>query len=283
MRGLALEHAFIQSKEKSKTELIFFVNAGDPNLKVTFDILRVLAEHKMATVELCIPFPNSLTDGRLIKASHQRGLANGIDTNCVLQLVRRVSDELDLAVVVLADYLHSVKPLGISEFLKMCLLAGASGTLIHCLPASQRKHYVTESENLGLGRIMSFFAGSNLDTRNLAYQDTQGFIYVVSRFGKTGNQVLFDNAKLNQLKALRSETNKPLAVGFGVKTANDVAMLRNTGADAVVIGSAASAIVHNNLNTPEQIVPGFNLLVEELSIACHSGEKSYSSASKFGN
>ena len=269
MRGTELEQAFIRSRESSRTELIFFINAGDPSLEVTFDILRVLAKHKVATVELCIPFPNSLTDGPLIKASHQRALANGVDLYSVLELVRRARDELALGVVVLADYTHTVKPIGIEEFLQRCLTAGTAGTLIHCLPALQRKHYVAESEKLGLGRIMSFFAGSNQHIRDLAYQDAQGFIYVVSRFGKTGNQVLFDKTKLDQLKALRAETSKPLAIGFGVKTASDVSMLRQTGADAVIIGSAATAVVQNNLNTPDQIAPCFNHLVEELSTACH--------------
>jgi tryptophan synthase alpha chain len=249
--------------------LIFFVNAGDPNLDVTFDILRVLAEHQVATVELCIPFPNSLTDGPLIKASHERALDNGVNLESVLALVRRARDELALAVVVLADYTHTVKPLGINKFLQMCLAAGASGTLIHCLPALQRKHYVAESARLGLGRIMSFFAGSNQEIRDLAYQDAEGFIYVVSRFGKTGNQVLFDKEKIDQLKVLRTETNKPLAIGFGVKTANDISVLRQTGADAVIIGSAATAIVENNLQAPDQIAPCFNNLVIELSTACH--------------
>ncbi len=268
MPGMALEQALIQSRQVSQTELIFFVNGGDPSLEVSFEMLKVLAAHHVATVELCIPFPDSLTDGALIKASHQRALANDVDLNSVLDLVRRARDELALAVVVLADYTHTVKPIGIDQFLHLCLNAGASGTLIHCLPALQRKHYVSVSTKLGLGRIMSFFAGSSENVRKLAYHDAQGFIYVVSRFGKTGNQVRFDNTKLEQLKALRTETNKPLAIGFGVKTADDIAALRQTGADAVIIGSAATAIVENNLNQVDQIVPRFNNLVEELATGC---------------
>jgi tryptophan synthase alpha chain len=268
MRGKELEQSFIRNRDKNQTELIFFVNAGDPNLEVTFDILKVLAKHKVATVELCIPFPNSLTDGPLIKASHLRALVNGIDLYSVLELVRRARNELELSVVVLADFTHTVEPIGITNFLRLCSVAGASGTLIHCLPALQRNYYVAESAKLGLGRIMSFFAGSDQGIRDLAYQDAEGFIYVVSRFGKTGNKVLFDDNKLDQLKALRGETNKPLAIGFGVKTASDISMLRKTGADAVIIGSAATAVVENNLHEPDQIAPSFNRLVEELSTAC---------------
>ena len=268
MRGLELEQSFIRSRNKVKTELIFFVNAGDPTLDVTFEMLRVLAQHKVATVELCIPFPNSLTDGPLIKESHQRALANGVDLYSVMELVRRARDELALNIVVLADYTHTVKPIGLADFLHLCLTAGASGTLIHCLPALQRKQYVAESTKLGLGRIMSFFAGSHQAIRDLAYQDAEGFIYVVSQFGKTGNRVVFDNDKLDQLKSLRAETDKPLAIGFGVKTANDISTLRQTGADAVIIGSAATAVVKNNLHAPDQIAPCFNDLVEELSTAC---------------
>ena len=113
MRGYKLEQSFLTSRREAKTELVFFVNAGDPSLEVTFDMLRVLARHQVAAVELCIPFLKSLTDGPLIRKSHQRALENGIDLPTVLDLVARARDELGLAIVLLADYGHTVKTLGL--------------------------------------------------------------------------------------------------------------------------------------------------------------------------
>ncbi|MGH8604033.1 MAG: tryptophan synthase subunit alpha, partial [Gammaproteobacteria bacterium] len=104
MRGLELERAFLTCRRDAKTELVFFVNAGDPCPEVTFDMLRVLDKHRVATVELCVPFPKSLTDGSLIKASHQRALSNGSTLSTVLELVTRARRELGLKIVLLADY-----------------------------------------------------------------------------------------------------------------------------------------------------------------------------------
>ena len=268
MRGLKLEQSFLTSRREAKAELVFFVNAGDPCLAVTFDLLRVLAQHKVAAVELCVSFPNSLTDGPLIRESHRRALANGIALPAVLELVARARDELGLAIVLLADYGHSVEPLGLARFLKACFAAGAHATLIHCLPAVRRQEYVEQSAKLGLGRIMSFFVGSEERVRKAAYQEAEGFIYMVSRLGRTGQKVSFDADLLKRLASIRAETDKPLAIGFGVKTANDIATLRSTGVDALIIGSAATAVVQNNSSTPEQIVAAFDELVWQLATAC---------------
>ena len=275
MRGYKLEQSFLTSRREAKTELVFFVNAGDPSLEVTFDMLRVLARHQVAAVELCIPFLKSLTDGPLIRKSHQRALENGIDLPTVLDLVARARDELGLAIVLLADYGHTVKPLGLERFLRMCCSAGASATLLHCMPPILRQEYVKQSAELGLGRIMSFFVGSDESIRQAAYQEMEGFLYVVSRFGRTGQKVSFDAALLEQLRKLRAETEKPLAIGFGVKSAHDVATLRSTGADAVIIGSAATAVVQDNLDAPAQIAAGFDDLVGQLAMACTANPSAY--------
>ena len=268
MRGQELEQSFLSSRRGAKTELVFFVNAGDPCPEITFEMLRVLAQHQGAAVELCVPFPRSLTDGPLIRASHQRALSNGMTLPAALELVGRARAELGLAIVVLADYEHTVEPLGLGHFLRESFSAGASATLIHCLPSGRRQAYVEQSAKLGLGRIMSFFVGSEEGVRKAAYQEAEGFIYVVSQFGRTGQKVRFTTGLLDQLVKIRSETERPLAVGFGVKTADDVSTLRSTGADALVIGSAATAIVQNHLHAPERIAASFDDFVRQLAKAC---------------
>ena len=268
MIGNALEKSMTHSRQKGKTELIFFVNAGDPSLDVTYEMLKVLARQGVVAVELCVPFPKSLTDGPLIRESHKRALNNGVDFDRVLELAGKAREELGLSIVILADHSHTVQPLGMETFLDCCAAAGTSATLVHCLPPLLRKAYVRHSEQLGLGRIMSFFVGSDDKTRVAAYRESLGFIYVVSRFGRTGNRVMFDTAFLEQLSAIRSETDKPLAVGFGVKTKEDIEALRSSGVDAVIIGSAATSVVERNLFTPEQIPAEFEKLVKDFASVC---------------
>ena len=268
MIGRKLEQAMIGSRQQGKTELIFFVNAGDPNLEISYEMLKVLARQGLIAVELCVPFPNSLTDGPLIRASHQRALNNGVDLDKVLRFVEKVRNELDLSVVILADYGHNVQPLGMELFLERCALAGASATLIHCLPPLLRNTYNQYSDQMGLGKIMSFFVGSDEKTRWSAYQEALGFIYVVSRFGRTGHRVNFDADVLAQLSAIRLETDKPLAIGFGVKTKEDIQALQANGADAVIIGSLATSVIERNLSRPGLIPAEFENLVRDFASVC---------------
>ncbi len=269
MLGKELENLMLARRQQCKTELIFFVNAGDPNLAITYEMLSILAHRGVAAVELCVPFPRSLTDGPLIRRSHQRALeASTVDLTEVLKLAKRARKNLGLSIVLLADYGHTVQPLGMDEFLYRCVDAEVSATLIHCLPPVWRSEYVQQSAQYGIGRIMSFFAGSDEATRNAAYQEAMGYLYVVSRFGRTGNKVNFDRSVLDQLAAIRNQTQKPLAVGFGVKNATDISVLRAVGADAVIIGSAATAIVEKQLATPKNIAGEFDRLVVEFSQVC---------------
>ena len=269
MLGKELENLMLARRQQRKTELIFFVNAGDPSLAITYEILSVLARRGVAVVELCVPFPRSLTDGPLIRRSHKRALeGNAVDLGAVLELAKRARKNLRLSIVLLADYGHTVQPLGMDEFLHRCVDAEISATLIHCLPPVWRSEYVERSAQYGIGRVMSFFAGSDESTRDKAYREVMGYLYVVSRFGRTGNTVNFDQSVVNQLAVIRNETQKPLAVGFGVKNVGDVSVLRGVAVDAVIIGSAATGIVEQQLATPENIAHEFDRLVAEFGQVC---------------
>jgi len=271
MNGIGLERALLAGRRAGRTELIFFLNAGDPTPGLGFELLRVLAGHGVAAVELCVPFPRSLSDGESIRASHRRALANGATLTTALALAARARMELGLAICLLADYGHTVAPLGLPRFLEACRDAGAAATLVHALPPQHRREYVERSQGLGLGRIMSFFVGSTAAVRQAAYREGEGFLYVVSRFGRTGQKVRFDGTLIEQIAEIRAETKKPLAVGFGVKTAEDIRSLRRAGADAVIIGSAATAVVERYLATPGQIPTAFDALVLGLRSACTPG------------
>jgi tryptophan synthase alpha chain len=153
------------------------------------------------------------------------------------------------------------------RFLRMASAAGASATLVHALPRAARADYVARSAQLGIGRIMTFFLGSDAATRNDAYVETDGFTYVVSRFGRTGGaDVGIPADVIARVRALRVETTKPLAVGFGIKTARDVSLLHDAGADAVIVGSAASAVVARHLDAPDRLVEAFDGLVRGLVV-----------------
>jgi tryptophan synthase alpha chain len=263
-RGEQLE-ASLQAEGLSMCErVIFFVNGGDPSPAVSCELLRTLHRHGSSIVELCVPFPNSITDGPVIRESHRRALAAGVTLDSVLEQAQMATSELGLQVVLLADYMHSVAPVGMCHFLRKAREAGVAATLIHGLPASQRAEYVERSAELQIGRVMSFFVRSSQMTQRAAYAATQGFVYVVSQFGRTGVSTGFDPELLSQIRQLCADAPKPLAVGFGVKTAQDVTNLHEAGARAAIVGSAATAVIARHLDEPTMLLRAFDNFVESI-------------------
>ena len=270
--GTALEGAIKQSRARGRAEIVFFVNGYDPSPETTLELLRVIRRHDFACVELCVPFPNSITDGPVIRSSHDRGLAAGATLDGVLKLAARARNELGLHVVLLADYRHTVSPVGLDRFIRSALDSGASATLIHALPPALRPSYVDASKAAGLGRVMTFFASSPRVVRQWAYDEAEGFVYVVSQLGRTGAAVIDDSLQA-AIRTFRGETAKALAVGFGVKTRDHVTALFQAGADAVIVGSAGIATIASHLSRRDDIPAAFDRLVTSLVSGEHPGRQ----------
>lgn len=268
MRGLRLQERLGRCGNGRPLGLIWFANAGDPTDAATWDILQVLAGAGVHVVELCVPFPRSISDGPAIRASHDRALAGGGNFNRALGLAARAVDELRLEVVLLADYAHTVAPLGLEQFVAASATANVAATLIHGLPAPLRAAYAQASRALGLGVVTTFFSVSQPTVRQAAYREGEGYAYVVSRYGRTGGSGGIDAQLVERLRLFRTETSLPLAVGFGVRTPADILALAPSGVNAVIVGSAGIRIIEQRLLTPSEISSATALVVRELMDAC---------------
>jgi tryptophan synthase alpha chain len=245
-------------------EVIVFVNAGDPTRELSFELLRVLASRGVRVVELCVPFPRSFTDGVELRESHRRALAQGADLESTLALAIRAHRELELQLVLLADFAHTVVPIGLSGFLARAARAGVAATLVHALPTSLRREYREASEQHGLGTVMSCFTSSSEETRRAAYEQSSCFTYLVSRFGRTGAQPVALPAALAQVRTLRAETREPLALGFGIQSAQDIAAVHAAGIEAAVVGSAATRAFAVELPDRERMLRSYDDFIASL-------------------
>jgi tryptophan synthase alpha chain len=255
----------LASRACGRIQIIPFINVADPSLDSTFGLLEVLAELGVEIVELCLPFPRSISDGPAVRASHQRALVAGPTLSDLCRIVVRAKSELKLRCVVLADYRHSVRPLGFERFLGELRDAHACATLIHDLPAALRQQYLELSERNDLGRIMTLFCHSVLDTRHAAFMESRGYAYVVSGFGRTGRELGKSASLLASLRAIRDETTRPLALGFGLKSWQDVAFARDAGADAAIMGSAIAALIAEHVDDRERMLNAIRAFFATLS------------------
>ena len=233
-------HRFATLREAGELGIVAYITAGDPSLDATLKFVIALAEAGADVIELGIPFSDPLADGPVIQRASERALKAGTTLASVLDLVRRIRQSNSAASeipIVLFGYFNPMFQMGIEKFAANASAAGADGVLATDL---------TPEESVDYRRIL---AAHNLDTVFLAAPTstderidkisaaTSGFLYLISRTGVTGAKDLLPDDLPALIRRVRSRTNLPLAVGFGISLTGHVSVLGGL-ADAAVIGSA---------------------------------------------
>jgi tryptophan synthase alpha chain len=246
--------------------LALFLNAGDPPLPVLRDVVLALDEQEVDCLELAVPFPNSFTDGPVVRRSATRALAEGVDLDSTLKFIGSVSDQLrHLKIALLADWSHTVKPRSLDWFLERVAAVPVDGLLLHGLPPRLRAEYHEAAVEHAVPIVTTCYPNSATEVVAEAAQRAAAYVYLVARYGRSGTQSDQDFTELRgTLAALRRTATAPIAVGFGVRDRHDVAAVGELGADAAVIGSAAVARVERALEDNLDPVHALTRFVNEL-------------------
>lgn len=246
--------------------LAVFLNAGDPPLDVLADVVRMLDDCGVGCLELAVPFPDSVTDGPVIRRSADRALTSGIGLDEVLAFVAGIQHELrTLRVAVFADWSYTLRPLGIDRFVSMVAGSGAHGVLLHGVPPRCRGSFYELAGRAGVPVVTTCYVGSSPDTLIDAATHASAYVYLVAHYGKSGSSVAPDADGLSApIAALRAGTDAPIAVGFGVRTRADVERVHALGADAAIVGSAVVACVESSIATGADAVEALARLVSDL-------------------
>jgi tryptophan synthase alpha chain len=232
---------FFAAAPPDEPGLALFLNAGDPPLPVLADIVTMLDESGVDCLELAVPFPASFTDGPTVRRSATRAL--GTELADVLAFVEQVRPTLrHLRIAVLADWAYTVRPLGMAEFLRR--VANVDGLLLHGLPATQRASYYEQAHAAGVAVVTTCYPDSDPAVQAESATNATAYLYLVAHYGRSGNASQDGFARVRPvIPVLRANTTAPIAVGFGVRGRAEIDALRDLGADAVIIGSAAVARV----------------------------------------
>jgi tryptophan synthase alpha chain len=221
--------------------LISFITAGDPRPEATVRFLRAL-EKNSDIIELGIPFSDPMADGPTIQKANTRALNNGMKLSKVFEIVEEFKDDSDTPVV-LMTYYNPVYVRGEERFVETAREAGVDGLILVDLP-------VEESDNIrgicGKNDLDTIFlAAPNTSSHRLRRVDaaSSGFVYLVSRYGTTGERKDVPRLSIEFLKRAKGICTKPLCVGFGVSRKEHVKQLVRNGADGVVVGSSLVKII----------------------------------------
>lgn len=233
----AVDDRFKQLQNKSECALIPFITAGDPNLETTAKALEVLAQNGADLIELGVPYSDPLADGPTIQAAATRALQRGVELEDVLEIVKTVSKKIKTPII-LFTYYNPIHYRGLEAFLNQIKEAGVSGLVVPDLPLEEADILLKPAGEIGI-ELTLLVAPTSSQTRIKAIAaQSQGFIYLVSVTGVTGVRSQMATRVEDLLANLRSVTDKPIGVGFGISSVEQAKQVKDWGADAVIVGSA---------------------------------------------
>jgi len=263
-----IDARFAALKQQGRAGLITFVTAGDPDPDTSLAILQALPAAGADVVELGMPFTDPMADGPAVQASSQRALRAGQTLKKTLALVRTFRAGDEGTPIVLMGYYNPIYIYGVPRFLADAKTAGVDGLIVVDLPPEEDDELCVPALNAGLNFIR--LATPTTDDRRLpaVLANTSGFVYYVSITGITGAAAPDTRRVVDAVKRIKRHTSLPVAVGFGVKTAEHARAIA-AGADGVVVGTALVEAIRGSLDqagkASARTVPAVTELVAALS------------------
>ncbi len=224
-------------KSLDRPALVTFITAGDPDYDRSLSAMKSLADNGADIIELGMPFTDPMADGPAIQLASQRALAAGASMKTTLQMVRDFRANNTDTPIVLMGYYNPVLQYGLTDFAKDASDAGVDGLIIVDVPPEESKDLTDAIHPHGLDLIRLITPTSDESRLPTLLRDASGFLYYVSITGVTGTAQADEAAVAKHIAQVKSMTDLPIAIGFGIKTPDDVAKFAKIG-DAVVVGSA---------------------------------------------
>jgi tryptophan synthase alpha chain len=239
-----IEEVFRSLKAMNKKAFIPYIMAGDPSIERTQEIVRALAVSGADIVELGVPFTDPLADGPMIQRAAERALKAGVTLRKVIWLVRELRKETGIPLI-LMTYYNPVFKYGLVKFINDAVAAGVNGVIVPDLPPDEAADLMRPAQAAGLDTIFLIAPTSTRERMKKVAEASKGFIYYVSLTGITGSKISLDGSLEESIHVIRSFTEKPVAVGFGVSTPKEAYAVAQI-ADGVIIGSAIVKKIHES-------------------------------------
>ncbi len=222
---------------KSRPSLVAYITCGDPDLGTTGEILLSAIDAGADIIELGVPFSDPVADGPVIQRASERALRNGATLSDVLKLAREIRAQRNASGLIIFSYLNPILRFGLERFCAAAADAGVDGALVTDLPVEEAGEYLRHMRRRDLATVFLAAPTSTDQRLKSIAQVSTGFVYAVSRTGVTGTRQELATDARQLVTRLRRYTKLPIAVGFGISTAEQVQEVAQF-ADAAVVGSA---------------------------------------------
>ena len=241
-----IEKRFAEAKEANRPALVTYVMAGDPDLATSQAILESLPQAGSDIIEFGMPFSDPMADGVAIQLSGQRALAAGMTLRGVLGMVEDFRRKDETTPIVLMGYYNPIYSFGVEKFLAAAKHAGVDGLIVVDLPTEEDAELCIPALKAGLNFIRLTTPTTDDKRLPTVLENTSGFVYYVSMTGITGAAIKSRAAVGEAVERIKSHTDLPVAVGFGIKTPEDASEIGRY-ADGVVVGTVLVDAVGQSL------------------------------------
>ena len=253
------------ANQKSRKLLIPYLVAGDPNKETTIDLMHALVSSGADIIELGIPFSDPSSDGEIIQSSIERSLRKGTSLNDTLDIVAKFRARNEVTPIVLMGYLNPVEIMGIDNFVRRAQKEGVDGVLMVDMPPAEAGVLNAKLKEVNVDSIFLVAPTTTQERIKSILNMTSGYVYYVSLKGVTGASITDVDEVERNVCSLRSSTDLPIVVGFGIKDGKSAKEMARVS-DGVIVGSAlvnniASLTLNEKIST-EDIKNSTNIIKE---------------------
>ena len=225
-----------------KPGLVIYLTVGDPDLPTSRDVALAAIDAGAEVIELGVPFSDPIADGPVIQRASERALKKGTSLHDALALAAELRALRPSCGLVIFSYFNPVLRLGLDRFCDQAARSGVDGVLLTDVIVEEAAEYLAQTRRHGLKPIFLAAPTSTDHRLKMISGVSDGFVYAISRLGITGAQQNLATDARGLVERLRQFTSLPIAVGFGISTAEQVAAVGEF-ADAAVIGSTIVSLI----------------------------------------
>ena len=232
-----IDAKFADLKERGQKAFVAYVMAGDPDFETSLEVVKGLPAAGVDIIELGLPFTDPMADGPTIQLAGQRALEGKMTLDRTLEMARLFREADQTTPIVLMGYYNPIYSRGVDRFLEEAKAAGIDGLIVVDLPPEEDSELCLPAQAAGLNFIR--LATPTTDDKRLptVLRNTSGFVYYVSITGITGAANAEAGDVGPEVARIKSATDLPVIVGFGIKTPERSKAIAEV-ADGAVVGSA---------------------------------------------
>ena len=238
--------------ELKRAALIPFFVIGDPDFDTSLEIVKAAIDAGADILELGIAFSDPIADGPTIQKADIRALNAGMNVEKAKDFIKKIKSYKDIPIGLLMYY-NLVYQYGIEKFFADFAKAGVNSVLVADLSIDDVDEVYEPARKAGLDTVFMITPNTETDRAKLIASKCTGFIYTVSLLGVTGGRKKLSDMVKPLISRLKSFTDVPVCVGFGVSKPQHAVELAKAGADGVIIGSTIVKIIEDNLSDKKSI------------------------------